>query len=52
MIGNIFLRAKIPVVVAVNSHSLILDEVCQLFARHFYYHLLDGYSPKIAFNEA
>ena len=49
MIGQIFLKAKIPVVVAVNSHTMILDEVCQLFARHFYFHLLDGYTPKEAF---
>ena len=45
MIGKIFLRANVPVVVAVNSHTMILDEVCQLFARHFYFHLLDGYTP-------
>ena len=51
MIGKIFLNAKIPVVVSVNSHTMILDEVCQLFARHFYFHLLDGYTPKEAFEE-
>lgn len=52
MIGKIFIRAKVPVVVAVNSHTMVLDEVCGLFGRHFYFHLLDGYTPKVAFQEA
>ncbi|CDW81385.1 UNKNOWN [Stylonychia lemnae] len=51
-IGKIFQRAKIPVVVAVNSHTMILDEVCQLFARHFYFHLQGGFTPRKAFQEA
>eukprot|EP00347_Sterkiella_histriomuscorum_P024050 403332474 len=52
MIGKIFLRAKIPVVVAVNSHTMILDEVCSLFSRHFYFFLQDGETPRKAFVEA
>jgi CHAT domain-containing protein len=28
MIGEIFIRANIPVVVAVHSNTMILDEVC------------------------
>lgn len=35
-IGQLFKRVGVPVVVAVNSHTPILDSVCSLFARHFY----------------
>ena len=52
MIGNIFLNAKIPVVIAVNSHTMILDEVCKLFSRNFYFHLQKGFTPLLAFEKA
>jgi hypothetical protein len=44
-IGQLFKRMGVPVVVAVNSHTTILDDVCRLFARHFYQHLAFGESP-------
>ena len=50
--GEIFRRANIPVVVAVNSASKIDDEVCSLFARHFYNYIVAGYSPSTSFKEA
>jgi hypothetical protein len=31
---------------------MVLDTVCQLFSRHFFNFLIDGETPKIAFNEA
>jgi hypothetical protein len=49
MIGQLFKRVGVPVVIAVNSHTAILDEVCRKFARHFYEHLINGNSPKLAF---
>lgn len=49
IIGQLFKRVGIPVVVAVNSQTAILDDVCKLFARHFYQHLITGNSPLKAF---
>ena len=53
LIGDIFLKANFPVVVAVNSQTQILDDVCQLFAKNFYRHLLEeDFTPNQAFIEA
>ena len=52
MIGQLFKRVGVPIVVAVNSHTAILDDVCRLFAKHFYQHLITGNTPRIAFKEA
>jgi hypothetical protein len=50
MIGQLFKRVGVPVVIAVNSHSQIADDVCRKFARHFYEHLITGNPPLKAFN--
>jgi CHAT domain-containing protein len=39
-IGKILFKCKIPIVIAVNSHSTILDDICLLFSRHLYMQLL------------
>jgi hypothetical protein len=49
MIGQIFKRVGVPVVIAVNSLTPILDDVCRKFSRHFYEHLIQGNTPKEAF---
>lgn len=41
-IGEIFYQAGIPVVISVNQDSMILNEVCILFMRHFYMQLMAG----------
>lgn len=48
-IGNILLKCHIPVVITVNSAWAVADEICLVFSRHFYMHLLSGYSIKYAF---
>ena len=50
--GKIFLEAGIPVVIAVNSTSRILDKVCKNFMRIFYQALLDGATIRQAFESA
>jgi hypothetical protein len=52
IIGNIFLQARVPIVVCVNSESMILSEVCGLFARNFYNYLFNGMSPNEAFSKS
>ncbi len=52
MIGQIFKRVGVPVVIAVNQLTPVLDEVCRMFSRHFYEHLVQGNSPKEAFRAA
>jgi hypothetical protein len=49
LIGQIFKKVGIPVVIAVNCLTPILDDVCRKFSRHFYEHLVQGSSPKNAF---
>lgn len=49
MIGQIFKRVGVPVVIAVNQLTPILDDVCRKFSRHFYEHLVQGNTPKQAF---
>ena len=51
-IGNIFHRAGIPVVIAVNSKTEIMDKVCRLFASNFYQNLLDGETIRHSFENA
>jgi hypothetical protein len=43
-IGEILLNAGIPVVICVNQDSMILNDVCVLFMRHFYTQLISGRS--------
>ncbi len=45
MIGQLFKRVGVPVVIGVNSYTAILDEVCMKFSRHFYEHLITGNTP-------
>ena len=51
-IGQIFLDAGIPAVIAVNSETQIMDEVCKSFSKMFYKHLLNGGSIENSFNLA
>jgi len=41
-IGQIFLDAGVPIVISVNQHSMIADDICIEFSKHFYQLLLDG----------
>ncbi len=47
-----FRKAKVPLVVAVNSQVEILDEASALFSRHFYHGLFEGETPQRAFEHA
>jgi len=49
MIGQLFKRVGVPVVIAVNSHTSILDEVCREFSTQFYESLITGSTPNEAF---
>lgn len=51
-IGEIFYQAGIPVVISVNQDSMIQNDVCILFMRHFYMQLMAGRTVKAAFDEA
>jgi len=41
-IGNIFSSCGIPIVIGVNQYTEIADEICLIFSRHLYMHLLQG----------
>lgn len=51
-IGEIFLKAGVPIVIAVNSSQAILDKVCKNFCRTFYEQLLMGQSFNKAYKSA
>ena len=51
-IGEIFYQAGIPIVICVNQDSMILNDICILFMRHFYMQLINGRTVKQAFEEA
>ena len=51
-IGEIFLNAGVPIVIAVNSTQRILDKVCKNFCRTFYDSLLMGHSFNRAYKNA
>jgi hypothetical protein len=51
-IGEIFLKAGIPVVISVNADQEIMDRVCNLFSLQFYRYLLDGHTIRQSFNSA
>ena len=42
----------VPIVIAVNKLTPVLDTVSQLFSKHFYTELVAGNSPKIAFENS
>ncbi|TNV87651.1 hypothetical protein FGO68_gene686 [Halteria grandinella] len=49
-IGKIFKKYGAPVVIAINKDSTIKDEACLKFSQSFYNKLLNGGTPKEAFN--
>ena len=51
-LGELFKRVGVPVVIAINQFTPILDEVCRLFAPMFYSHMITGSSPNNAFIQA
>ena len=51
-IGEIFFKAGIPVVIAVNSETPIMDTVCKQFSQYFYQNLLDGCTIQQSFDKA
>lgn len=62
-IGEIFLKAGIPIVISVNTDleimnnvdrdfGTIMDRVCKLFSKHFYRNLLQGLTISDSFNNA
>jgi hypothetical protein len=52
VIGEILLKAGIPIVIAVNSDQEIMDDVCKLFSKHFYTNLLEGFTIKNSYDQA
>jgi hypothetical protein len=51
-IGDLFLKAGIPIVISVNADQEIMDRVCNLFSLQLYRFLLDGYSIRESFHQA
>jgi hypothetical protein len=51
-IGNVFRKAGVPVVIAVNANTTVLDQACKLFSQSFYSFLLEGTTIKEAFKLA
>lgn len=51
-LGELFKRVGVPVVIAINQLTPVLDDVCRLFATMFYSHMITGSSPYRAFEEA
>ena len=45
-IGRIFEKKGVPIVIAVNALSMVLDDVCVYFAQIFYSKLFSGKTPK------
>ena len=51
-IGNIFHKAGIPIVIAVNANQEIADQACKLFSSIFYTRLLSGSTIGESFEQA
>ncbi|TNV87843.1 hypothetical protein FGO68_gene1372 [Halteria grandinella] len=52
IIGQQFKRAGVPIVIAVNQHTQVADDVAREFSQQFYQMLLQGKSPNEAFKWA
>ena len=50
-IGKIFGECGIPIVIYVNQYSKIADEICLIFSRQLYSHLLVGAPVQRAFDD-
>ena len=51
-IGQAFVNANVPLVIAVNSLSLVADSVCVYFSNVFYKNLFSGETPNESFDIA
>jgi hypothetical protein len=51
-VGKIFKEKGIPIVIAVDQSTKIYDEVCIVFAKYLYEKLLNGATPRMAFEYA
>ena len=51
-IGQAFVNANVPLVIAVNSLSLVADSVCVYFSNFFYKNLFSGETPNESFDIA